>query len=192
MARNISQVVITANSREVERALNQGVADALKAHNRALNITGRKGAVQISRETATQLGVSQRPVRKRVRHYVRGPMSERELKLWVGLKAPLRSDEVGAKASKRLAKRTFRATMKSGKTADFIRVTPGSRWTAGRPQTSSPNLPIERPSVRLSPTVDPILKRVAARVGREVYPVELKKDYLKRINKTLAKAKRRR
>lgn len=156
---------------------------------RALNRAAASCATRTRRELAAVKGLPQRVIAKRISAYKADPKKAGEItaRVWIGVKRAIRVAELpnartilkGAKAGTlkagRLEVRPFKARMKSGRVGQFVRVVPGSRRSAGRPATSSANLPIEEPKIRLQPEAGPILEQQAAAAMRTVYVNELRR-----------------
>lgn len=165
--------------RDLELTLSRLKADAVPRVNaRALNRAIDRARTGTVRALAQAKGVPSKFLRKRVQAYKATPKTLRG-SLWVGLQKPIPIDSIpgarlvtqgkhaGTLRAGRLSVKPFKATMPNGKTGLWLRVEPGKRWTRFRPPTSSPNLPIERPSVRLQPEAGVILEAQTQAVMRD-------------------------
>lgn len=86
------------------------------------------------------------------------------------------------KGSKKIIRGGFISVMKSGHKGIYTRVTPGKRWSKGRPQTSSPNLPIDEKFSRgaghiVTKKIFNSLKNFVENKYAEVFKRELKYRY---------------
>jgi hypothetical protein len=176
-----------AELRDFRARLARANAQAVpRAEARALNRAAAHAATRTRRELATVKRLPQKLLKRRISSYQASPQ-RLTARVWVGTKRKIPLSDIpgahtalaGKRAGQvragRLAVQTFKATMPSGKTGRFVRVEPGQRRTAGRPATSSPNLPIEEPAIRLQPEAGPILERAADTALRTVYVTELRR-----------------
>lgn len=65
-----------------------------------------------------------------------------------------RQTKTGVTVAQRKFPGAFKAKTKSGRNAIFRRVPNGTRRSAGRPSTSSPNLPVKEPTVSLGSDIE--------------------------------------
>lgn len=165
-----------------------------QAEARALNHTAGKARTQVARELAKAKRIPVRALKGKVQVYRAYP-KRRVATVWVGLKHRIYLENLpgarlvtsGKRAGQLVAgsqvAKPFRAKMRSGKQLLVVRVVPGSRRTAGRPVTSSANLPVDRPHIALMPEAETILKRVAAATMRAHYPREYRRLLQAAVNK---------
>ena len=197
-------VHIKVNRRELERdarRLEKKLAKLSKtavprAEARALNTTAARARTQVARKVAQAKRVPVKVVRGRVRVFkasARKPV--RTAVLWLGLKVSIlvenlpgarlvqQGKHAGSLRAGRITTKPFTARMPNGKRLLVVRVTPGQRRTRGRPATSSPNLPIERPQIRLMPEAQPILEDEARQAMRTIFPKEYRRLLTASVNK---------
>lgn len=139
---------LAADLKRQQRDLRRGGARAI---NRTA-ITTRKKASQVIRET---LNVKAAKIKNRLRIHkatavnLSGDIQSRYKPLRVSDFNGIRQTKKGVTVRMRkdkprkVFKGAFIATVRSGHRGAFIRAGNGTRWTKGRPRTSSPNLPIK-------------------------------------------------
>ena len=191
----LDRKLLEQDVRAFERKLERIAASIVpQAEMRALNHTATKARTEVTRELARAKQIPQKAIRGRVQIF-RATPKRRVATVWIGVKRRLYLEDIagarlvtqGKRAGElragRLSARPFKARLRSGKVMLAVRVEPGSRWTAGRPVTSSPNLPIDRPHIVLMPEARPVLERVALRAMRTYYPREYRRLLNAAVNK---------
>ncbi len=171
------------------RAINSRAVPAATAS--ALNKTAAKARTQVSRRLAATKNIPQKTLKKRLRVF-RANRRRLFATVWLGLKSGVKPAELpgiasftfagkGAgtiKVGKRRFTGVFRARMPSGHQGLFARAPVTTRRTAGRPRTSSPNLPIVEPQVHLQPEGEQIIRStvpaVAAAEFRRIFEAEMR------------------
>ncbi len=173
--------------RAFERRLAQRSGRALaQVQARALNRAMALATTRVRRRLASAKRIPQRVIQRRISGF-KARADKLAARVWIGTKRKIpiasidgaRTVLAGRKAgvlkAGRIEVRPFRARLPSGRVAQFVRVEPGQRRTAGRPLSSSPNLPIEEPAIRLMPEAAPILEEEARAAMRGVYVNELRR-----------------
>ncbi|MBX9606413.1 MAG: phage tail protein [Gammaproteobacteria bacterium] len=165
-----------------------------RATAQALNRTADRARTETVRELARVKALPSRFLRRRVTVY-RASVKALGASLWIGLKKAIPIEALpgarlvtqgklaGHLKAGRLAVKVFQATMPSGKRGLYTRKLPSVRRSRGRPVTSSPNLPIDHPSVSLAPEAQDIAARAGARAAREVLPRELRRLFNRELDK---------
>lgn len=179
----------------LERRLRAVKASAIpRASAQALNRTADRARSRTAREVARVKAVPVRLLKNRIAVFKASPRDLRS-SVWVGLKKAIAIEDLpgarlvsqgkfaGHLKAGRLAVKVFEARMPSGKRGLFVRKLPGVRRSAGRPITSSPNLPIERPALRLSPEAQTIAEREGLAASREFLPVELRRLFQRELDR---------
>lgn len=153
---------------------------------RALNRAAAWTTTRLRRELAEVKGVPQAVIKSRISSYKARP-DHLTARVWVGTKRkiPIASlpgarsiiagKAAGTLKAGRVSVRPFKVRLKNGRVMQVVRVEPGMRWTAGRPHTSPPNLPIEEPAIRLMPEAQAILETQALAAMRGPYINELRR-----------------
>jgi len=159
------QVNLTeTNLRQALQLLDQAPGRARAAVANAMNESVRWGNTQIRRDIAKQAMIPQKYLKGRMKLW-RANRNKLRAGVWAGtnpmlakyIGAPVKT-ATGYKFGRHDFPGAFEATMDTGHTDIFVRssvsleIKPAKRWTHGRPRTSSPNLPIVRPTVDLSPS----------------------------------------
>lgn len=172
-------------ARELERARKRfrAVSPVVeKSAASALNKTAERIKTSVKRELSRAIGLPQKEIAKKISAY-KSSAKHLVARVWIGLKRGialstvqgatymLRGKHAGSLKAGKTYTKVFRATMKSGHRGLFVRVLPSVRASAGRAQTS-PNLPIEEPTIRLQPQAEQILRSVANTEAREFLPRE--------------------
>ena len=190
----LDQKLLQADVRAFERKLDQIERTIVpRAEMRALNATAMRARTAVTRELARKKQLPQKVVRPRVQVF-RANLKHRVATVWVGVKRRIYLEDLGGQfvttgkhagtyRAGRLSAKPFRARMRSGKTVLVVRIEPGFRRTVGRPVTSPPNLPIDRPHIRLMPEAQPILEQAAIAAMRTHYPREYRRLLQAAVNK---------
>lgn len=148
----------------------------------SINKTADRTLTRSRRELATVKGLPQRVIGEKMQRF-KATTQRLYARVWVGLKRGILVEELpgarydfkrGALRAGRVSVKPFRATMPSGKQGLWVRRLPSVRSTEGRAE-SSPNLPIEKPTIRLQPEAGEILERVANEQSRTFLPVEFRR-----------------
>lgn len=160
----------------------------------ALNRTADSARTGTARELSRVKGVPVRVLKRRITAWHAKP-SRLQSSVWVGLKKHIPVESLpgarlvtqgkfsGHLKAGRLAVKAFQATMPNGKRGSYVRKLPGVRRTRGRPVTSSPNLPIEHPVIRLAPEAQEIARREGERAARDVLPRELRRLFNRELDR---------
>lgn len=160
----------------------------------AINKTADRTLTRSRRELANAKGLPQRIVGEKMQRF-KATAQRLVARVWVGLKRGILVEELpgarydfkrGALRAGRVSVKPFKATMPSGKSGLWVRRLPSVRSSVGRSE-SSPNLPIEKPTIRLQPEAGEILERVANEQARTFLPGEFRRLIdvaLKRFEKT--------
>ena len=177
--------------RVLEKSRRQAVPQAMA---QSLNRTAQRAMTRTRRALAQAKQLPQKVLKKRVQMFKASP---RKLvaRVWVGVKKhiPIESlpgarfiisgKQAGTLKAGRIISKPFKATLKSGHSGLFVRKAPALRRTAGRPATSSPNLPIEHPVVRLQPEAERIIEHETREQMRAFFPSELRRQVDRRLQK---------
>lgn len=177
---------LRALERQLEALRRQAVPQATA---RALTATANRCRTQTVRELARAVQAPPALVRKRVKAYRAFPRAL-VATVWVGTKKHIPIEQIpgakltakGLKAGKRLVK-VFKARMPSGHQGLYTRRLPSTRHARGRAVTSTPNLPIEHPVIRLRPAADSIIERQAREQMRDYFPRELGRLFARELDK---------
>lgn len=156
----------------VLRAFKTLPGEVNKAEIRALNKTAAWVKTQASRETSRAAKVAGRVVRNRIR-ILRADNRRSFAKVWYGLNpiparllGKVRQTQRGVRAGRHSLPGAFVASFKSGRTGVYQRAQPARRWSAGRPHSSTPNLPLQESVLQLDGTeVQRAINRIYARAG---------------------------
>lgn len=165
-----------------------------RARQNALNKVGAEIRKQVIRRTASEVGLAQKWIRPRVKKYSKPYKAK--ITLWMGLspipvykvtrggKKPM-SGRAEGKIMARFTGSPFLATMASGHKGWFARK-PGSRHKPGlRNNPDKPELPIGEVVFNFKE----IGKRALTQISETVGPVMFEKEFIKDIQKQLAKNK---
>lgn len=195
MSFHVNRAQVNRETRALQRKLERLNARAVpRAQVRALNETAKRTSTQTVRELARVKAVPQKPIRDRVKHF-KATFRRLVASVWVGTKKHIPIEQLpgaqfvlsGKHAGKlkagRVSVKPFRARMPSGHQGLYVRVEPGRRRTDGRAKTSPPNLPIEHPVIRLQPEASEIIERHAVKQWREFFPRELRRLFLRELQR---------
>lgn len=184
VAVHFNRAALDRDVRRLEAKLGRFAARAVpQAAARALNAGAARARTQARRQIAQAVGLPVSTLKKRVRVY-RATWQRPEAAVWVGVKKRIYLEDVkgatfvttgkhaGTLRAGKHAVRPFRAKMRNGKVVTVVRVEPGQRRTVGRPASSPPNLPIDRPHVSLMPAAEPLVRIEAERQMRDFVPRE--------------------
>lgn len=159
--------------KNIERTMPENVV-------RALNKTAQRSATRVRRDVAKRIGLPQREIKERIRHY---KANRRRLRssVWVGAGAGIPLSKVrgayttldGTLSAGRTRTKTFRATMPSGYTGQFVRKPNAKHKTRRDGQRTQ--LPIEEPRIRIDGIAKPILLKHTREQMRDFYPTELRR-----------------
>lgn len=148
----------------------------------AINKTADRTLTRSRRELASVKGLPQRIVGEKMQRF-KATTQKLVARIWVGLKRGILVEELpgarydfkrGALRAGKVSVKPFRAKMPSGKQGLWVRRLPSVRAGKDRPE-SSPNLPIEKPTIRLQPEAKEILERVANEQARTFLPGEFRR-----------------
>ncbi len=171
----------------VEKFLARHVPAARKAFERALEISGTAAADGTRSEMLRIKNIKQfKLLNKRIQSFINTEKKKLSFaRVWVGLK-PIYASEAPFEVERHAGK-LFTATMKSGHTGLFVRRQPGLRRTKHgyrykgkffpRPKTSSPNLPIEEPNIRLTPEVENVLLEQSRKAVKDKFVSTFRKNF---------------
>lgn len=171
----------------LDKFLARHVPAVRSAYRDALEASGTAAADGTRTEMLRVKNIKQfKLLRRRIQSYMNDE-NKRDIfaRVWVGLK-PIYASEAPFELERHAGK-LFTATMKSGHTGLFVRRQPGERRTKHgyrykgkffkRPATSSPNLPIEEPNIRLTPEIDGVLLAQTRRAVRDKFVSTFRKNF---------------
>lgn len=148
----------------------------------AINKTADRTLTRSRRELAQVKGLPQRVIGEKMQRF-KASINRLYARVWIGLKRGIALETVGGarfdlksgtlRAGK-VSIKPFKATMPSGKRGLWVRKLPSTRSSEGRAATS-PNLPIEKPTIRLQPEAAQILDRHANEQARGFLPGEFRR-----------------
>lgn len=148
----------------------------------AINKTADRTLTRARRQLAAAKGLPQRVVGDKMQRF-KATTARLAARVWIGLKRGILVETLpgarydlkrGALRAGKVSIKPFKATMPSGKSGLWVRRLPSTRPSEGRPATS-PNLPIEKPTIRLQPEAGEILERVANEQARTFLPGEFRR-----------------
>lgn len=176
---------------KIERILIRTTQVAKQSNDAALKGVGNIAALETSRKVARQTGAPVRAFRRRIQAFFTEHKKRSYMRVWVGTKTRISKLEAPQAVKRATKGRVFTVHLKSGKTLEVVRRVPGQRWTKRgyqykgkffpRPRTSSPNLPIEEPSIRVITVAGPILVKESRKAVRGHYVSIFRKTFKRRI-----------
>lgn len=172
----------------VDKFLARHVPAVRDAYKTALEKSGTAAADETRAEMLRVKDIRQvKLLNKRIQSFLNTEKKKNPFaRVWVGLK-PIYAKEAPFEVERHTANKLFWATLRSGHTGLFTRREPGVRRTKHgyryaskktgelkwfkRPATSSANLPIDEPQIRLTPEVEGVLiEQTRKAVEREFVP----------------------